>query len=198
MRANENIRSSMNGVITAAAELQAFCETQRWRFCFIGGVALQRWAEPRETVDVDLTVITGFGGEDAFIEALLKQFQSRIEDAAEFARTRRVLLLRSDQGVGLDIALGALPFEELMVARSSVFAFPPNVDLRICSAEDLIVLKAFAGRGQDWVDVERVIVRQSHQLDWPYIFDQLIPLAELKDTPNLVEQLEQRRIEFER
>src|SRR6185436_14411324 len=122
----------------------------------------------------------------------------RIEDAAAFARTRRVLLLQSDNGVGLDIALGALPFEELMVQRSSLFTFPPNVELRTCSAEDLVVLKAFAGRGQDWVDVERVIVRQAGNLDWTYIFEQLTPLAELKDAPNIIEQLEQRRVEFGR
>jgi len=188
----------MNGIISAAAELQTFCDHQGWSFCFIGGVALQRWSEPRATVDVDLTVITGFGREDTFIEALLTKFQSRIAEAAEFARSRRVLLLRSDNGVGLDIALGALPFEELMVQRSSLFAFPPGVELRTCSAEDLVVMKAFAGRGQDWVDVERIIIRQSGKLDWTYIFDQLRPLAELRDDPDLVEQLEARRVEFER
>jgi Nucleotidyl transferase AbiEii toxin, Type IV TA system len=187
----------MNGVISAAAELQTFCERQGWSFCFIGGVALQRWSEPRETVDVDLTVNTGFGHEDTFIEALLTKFQSRIPEAAEFARSRRVLLLRSDNGVGLDVALGALPFEELMVQRSSLFAFPPGVELRTCSAEDLVVMKAFAGRGQDWVDVERIIIRQSGKLDWTYIFDQLRPLSELRDDPDIVKQLEARRVEFE-
>ena len=45
----------MNEVIRAAAELQSVCIAQDWRFCFIGGLALQRWGEPRETVDVDLT-----------------------------------------------------------------------------------------------------------------------------------------------
>jgi hypothetical protein len=48
-------------VIRAAAELQTVCLEQGWRFCFIGGLALQRWGEPRETVDVGLTVLTGFG-----------------------------------------------------------------------------------------------------------------------------------------
>ena len=115
----------MNGVISGAAELQTFCEHRDWRFCFIGGVALQRWAEPRETVDVDLTLLTGFGSQDAFIEPLLAKFEPRIDNAADFARTRRVLLLRSDNGVGLDIALGALPFEESMVQRSSLFLFRP-------------------------------------------------------------------------
>ena len=187
----------MNEVIRAAAELQSVCIAQDWRFCFIGGLALQRWGEPRETVDVDLTLLTGFGAEDRFIEILLQHFDRRIPDAAQFARERRVLLLRSEKGVGLDIALGALPFEELVVKRSSLFEYPPNISLRTCSAEDLIVLKAFAGRGQDWVDVERTIVRQTGRLDWDYIYEQLRPLAELKEAPEIVEQLKECRAKCE-
>jgi Nucleotidyl transferase AbiEii toxin, Type IV TA system len=89
-------------VIRAASEVQAVCEGESWRFCFIGGLALQRWGEPRETVDVDLTLLTGFGGEEPFIAQLLQKFQSRIANAAEFARAHRVLLLRSSAGVGID------------------------------------------------------------------------------------------------
>ena len=162
----------MTEVIQAAAELQALCQSQDWQFCFIGGLALQRWGEPRETVDVDLTLLTGFGGEEQFIHILLEHFEGRIPDADEFARNRRVLLLHSRKGVGLDIALGALPFEELIVQRSSLFDYTPTIALRTCSAEDLIVLKAFAGRSQDWVDVERIIVRQTGKLDWTYIREQ--------------------------
>ena len=56
--------------IRGAAELQALCERRRWRYCFIGGLAVLRWGEPRETVDVDLTQWTGFAGDDEFIHAL--------------------------------------------------------------------------------------------------------------------------------
>jgi hypothetical protein len=185
-------------VIQAASELQAVCQAQGWQFCFIGGLALQRWGEPRETVDADLTLLTGFGGEEPFIRILLDQFEGRIPDAAQFALERRVLLLRSTQGVGLDVALGALPYEELVVRRSSYFDFPPNIALRTCSAEDLVVLKAFAARGQDWVDIERIIVRQTGKLNWSYTFAQLRPLAELKETPEILVELERRRVEFEK
>jgi len=41
----------VNEVIQAAAELQAVCQSNDWQFCFIGGLALQRSSEPRETVD---------------------------------------------------------------------------------------------------------------------------------------------------
>ena len=147
-------------VFRAAAGIQAFCEQQGWRFCFIGGLALLRWGEPRETIDADLTLLADWGQEGPVIDALLEHYAGRLPDAREFALQHRVLLLRSEQGVGLDIAFGALPFEEEAVQRSSPFTYPGDIVLRTCAAEDLIVMKAFAGRGQDWVDVERVIQRQ--------------------------------------
>jgi len=186
----------VNEVIRAASELQAVCQAEHWRFCFIGGLAVQRWGEARETVDVDLTLLTGFGGEDPFVSTLLERFEPRIADARSFARVNRVLLLRAQSGVGLDIALGGLPFEETAVDRASLFTFPPDVPLQTCSAEDLIVLKAFADRPKDWVDVEGIIIRQSGTLDWAYVLTHLSPLVELKGAPAILEQLDRRRVEL--
>jgi hypothetical protein len=184
-------------VLRAAADLQALCARHRWRYCFIGGLAVLRWGEPRETVDVDLTLVTGFSGEDEFIRTLIAAFEPRRDDAVEFAKVNRVLLLRAVSGVGLDIALGGLPFEESVVARSSTFEFIPGISLRTCSAEDLLVLKAFADRPKDWVDVDGVIIRQGARLDWTYLVEQLRPLAELKEAPEITDRLERRRRELE-
>lgn len=188
----------MNALIRAAADLQAVCERHGWQYCFIGGLAVQRWGEPRETVDVDLTLLTGFADESRFVSVLTAAFQPRIDNAEQFAAVNRVLLLRASSGVGLDIALGGLPFEALAVSRASLFTYPPDIPLRTCSAEDLIVLKAFADRPKDWLDIDGIVVRQSPQLDWGYIRSQLAPLAELKDAPELATRLEQRRLELER
>jgi hypothetical protein len=183
----------MTALIDAAAGLQAVCVDHGWRFCFIGGLAVQRWGEPRETVDVDLTLLTGFTNESAYVSALLIAFEPRIPNAAEFARINRVLLLRANSGVGLDIALGGLPFEESAVARSTLFTFPPDVSLRTCSAEDLVVFKAFADRPKDWVDVEGILIRQAPTMEWDYVRTQLAQLAELKEAPELVDKLERLR-----
>lgn len=78
-------------VIRAAVELQSLCTANGWRFCFIDGLAMQRWGEPRETVDVDLTFLTGFGGEEPFVGTLISRFESRVPDARRFALTNRVL-----------------------------------------------------------------------------------------------------------
>ena len=188
----------MNEVIRAAAALQDVCEFEHWRYCFIGGLAVQRWGEPRETVAVDLTILTGFAGEVRFVSTLLAHFEPRIDDALEFARDKRVLLLKASSGVGLDIALGGLPFEELAVSRSSLFIYPPDVSLRTCSAEDLIVLKAFADRPKDVVDVDGILIRQRGGMDWDHIRRQLAPLVELKEAPEILDRLEKRRIDLER
>lgn len=180
----------MNGLLEAALELQNFFVARQWRFCFIGGLAVQKWSEPRVTDDADVTVFTGFGGEQTYVDALLSWLEPRRSDAREFALRARVLLARTPSGVGVDIALGGLPFEELACARARDVELYPGCRLRLCTPEDLIVFKAFATRPLDWRDVEMTIVRQGDAgLDWPYIEEQLRPLAELKEQPQLLTDL---------
>ncbi|NIP86375.1 MAG: hypothetical protein GTO03_12725 [Planctomycetales bacterium] len=179
----------MEDLVQAASSLQSFCVKRHWNFCFIGGLALQYWGRPRLTQDVDLCLLTGFGNEDAYINPLLAEYGARIDNPRDFALRNRVLLLKTSQGIGLDISLGAIPFEEQVVSRSRAVEFLPGVSLRICSAEDLVVLKAFADRLQDWADVENVIKKQINALDWAYIDQQLGTLCQLKEAPEIPEKL---------
>jgi Nucleotidyl transferase AbiEii toxin, Type IV TA system len=165
-------------------------ERHDWKFCFIGGVANFRWGTPRLTNDLDLTLLTGFGGEGDYTAALLNEFESRISGAVEFAHRNRVLLLRTPDGFGVDVALGAMPFEASAVDRSSNVELVPGATLRTCSAEDLIVHKAFADRPQDWVDIEGVILKQRGELQWRQIWSDLEELAGLKEAPELLPELE--------
>src|SRR5262245_55357068 len=109
----------LGDLLQAAVEVGRLCERLGYRFCFIGGLAVQRWGNPRFTADFDLTVITGFGGEEAYVDALLEALEPRRLDARKFALTHRVLLARTGDGVDVDIALGGLPFEERTVKRAS-------------------------------------------------------------------------------
>ena len=186
------------GVLAAAGQVQSFCRGQGWRFCFIGGVALQRWGEPRLTQDVDLTLFTGFGDEEKFVEALLKEFTPRRPDAREFALTNRVLLIETRKGVGVDVAMGGLPFEERTVQRASEWAWAVDQVLFTCSAEDLVVHKTFAGRDLDWGDAERVLTRQHGKLNVAQIRTELKPLLELKGAPESLDKLERMLATVER
>lgn len=178
----------MNPLFQAGLEFQQFIQERKWRFCFIGGIAVIRWGEVRITQDVDLSLLSGFGNEDTFVDSLLSQFKSRISDAEEFALTNRVLLLLASNGVAVDISLAGLPFEQEMIERATLYSYAPDCSLITCSAEDLVVLKAFANRGRDWLDIEGVLVRQATGLDFEYITDRLTPLCELKDAPEIIEK----------
>lgn len=170
----------MNPVLAAAAEVEAVCERRGLAFCFIGGLAVLRWGEPRLTRDVDLTVLAAFGSEQDAVDQLLAQFAGRTPDAGQFALRHRTLLLRASNGIPLDVALGGLPFEERTVDRSSPWSVEQAVTLRTCSAEDLVVHKVFAGRDRDWLDVEGIVVRQGDGLDRDLVRRELPPLLELK------------------
>jgi predicted nucleotidyltransferase len=94
-------------------------------------------------------------------------------------------------GVGIDIALAAIPFEERVIERSTRFEFLPGVNVRTCSAEDLIVYKAFADRSRDWVDIEGILARQGSALDVQLIETELTPLTAAKESPGILRRLKQ-------
>lgn len=183
----------MKTVLGAASEVQRYLSHAGERFCFIGGIALQRWGEPRLTRDVDVTVLSPYGEEGRMADQLLAAFGPRIENAREFAVRNRVLLVESKGGIAVDVVFGAIPFEERCVARSTEWALAADVVLRTCSAEDLVVLKAFASRPQDWLDVESIAVRQRSVLDWNLVFEELEPLAAVCEAPGLLDRLRQLR-----
>ena len=186
-----NKPQKINGLFQAAMEFQNTFEKQNWSFCYIGALAVIRWGEIRMTQDIDLCLLCGFGNEERYIKPLLTIFKSRISDAHQFALRKRVLLLYASNGVSVDISLSGLPYEEEMIKRATFFEFEKHCSLITCSAEDLVVLKTFADRPKDWMDVEGVIMRQGKKLNTNFIIKQLTPLCELKETPEIVDRLKQ-------
>ena len=179
----------MRDLFRLASEIQGFCQDRNWGFCFIGGLALQRWGEPRLTGDVDLTILTGFGDEAGYISDLCRRYPQRVEDAASFALRHRVLLLKSARGIPIDVSLAALPFEERVIERATAYRYLAEIRLLTCSAEDLIVLKAFADRPRDWADIEGIVTRSGSRLDWLTIETELQPLCEAKEAPHILPRL---------
>ncbi len=180
-------------MIAAAVRLQVDWESRGIDFCFIGGLAVQHWGEPRLTNDVDATVWTDFGNERPIIKQLLKNLSPRIEDATGFALANRVLLVQEEAGVDVDISLGAFPFERDIIARSMKQFVAGKSMIRICGASDLIILKAFANRPRDWQDIRGILIRSESQLDWELIYSELTQLADLKEEPEIIDHLNSLR-----
>ena len=64
----------MIDLFLTAQAIQKHLERLDWKYCFIGGLALQRWGEPRVTQDIDLTVFAGLGNEIPYIRELLQHY----------------------------------------------------------------------------------------------------------------------------
>lgn len=173
-----------------AVELQDHLEAVGHRFCFIGDLVAQRWGQPRGTGDVAVKVLCAFGDENQLASEILQRYRSRIENPVPFAMQARMLLLTDTRKNKIDLSIGGLDFEERIVDRSSTWGVRGGGQIRTCSAEDLIVLKAFAARDQDWVDVRNVLIRQSAKLNRDLIREELKPLVALKEEPEILERLE--------
>jgi len=174
----------------SALELQSYMQSESFRFCFIGGVAVQRWGEPRVTDDLDLTLLLNYGEEQKIAKRILSRYQSRHPRPLAFVLEARILLLQDISGTDIDMSLGGMPFEERMIERSSDWFVAGHGSIKTCSAEDLVILKSFASRPRDWIDVEKTIIRQSKNLNRDLILEELAVLAALKEEPEILDQLE--------
>lgn len=177
-------------VLVAAVEVLAIFREIGRRACIIGGVALQRWGQPRVTTDVDATVLALYGDERTVIAELLRRFEKRIDNAEQFAVNRRVLLLRASNGVSVDISLAAFDFEIEALDRATDWKPSGTASLVTCSAEDLVVYKLVAARPRDLVDMESVVLRQGARLDVARIRHWGRQFAELKEEPDLLRPFE--------
>lgn len=185
----------MIDLVAEAASLQEFLEEKGWDFYFIGGIAVQVWGQPRMTQNIDLTVFTNLKNETEYIAALLSLYSPKFSDAGQFALTNRVLPMFTNSGIGIDVTLGGLSDTSEALARSSYQPFAGGVNLRICSQDDLIIMKTVAARPRDWLDIESVIIRQNG-LDWDYILSTIQSLDAYEDVSNRLENLNSLKFQF--
>ena len=176
----------MNLQIEAAWEIHRFLTARNIPYAIIGELAVQYWGEPRFTKDVDVTVLVPAEDQEKVLCDLLSRFTPRISDALKFALKNRILLVCTASQCDIDISLGIPGYEEKVVAHVVDYELGNGRNIKFCSAEDLIIHKAVAGRPQDGSDIEGVILRQGKKLDILYIrrwlkeFSSLLEVSEIK------------------
>ena len=179
----------MNRQIQAALAMHDFFfEQLNLNYAVIGGIALQFWGEPRFTHDLDLTVQDKLDLAE-LVRAVTEAFGSRVSDPYQFARDTRMLLLNVED-VDVDVAIALRGYEEALFERSQPYEVEPGKHIRICSAEDLIIHKALAGRPQDLADIQSVIYRQG-DLDVEYIRSWLGEFSSALGDSGIIERFEQ-------
>ncbi|HET7875892.1 MAG TPA: hypothetical protein VFN71_10235 [Methylomirabilota bacterium] len=175
----------MNGQLEAAWRLHLFFTARRVPYVIIGGIAVQRWGQPRLTRDVDLTILLPPGREEGVLREIVGAFPPRIDGAVDFALKHRVLPISVPEGSEADISLGLPGYEEHAMARAIEYDLGDGRRVRLCSAEDLIIHKALAGPPQDLLDIEGIVARQGGALDVAYLRRWLEELGRAADDPGV-------------
>jgi hypothetical protein len=156
------------------------------RGVIIGGIAVSLLGQARFTEDLDAMVLLSVDEISQFLTIAQREgIEPRIDQAENFARQNRVLLLRhTPSQTSIDISLGILPFEQEMVERSSLHQIDETLQIHLPAPEDLIIMKAIAHRPKDLLDIQGLIQKHPN-LDKERIQNWVTQFADLLETPEL-------------
>ena len=180
----------MSDPLAAAHEVGQFLAAHKIPYIVIGGLAVQEWGNTRLTVDADLTISAPLEDATKLVQLITEHFSSRISDPQAMAQRTRMILVRTGDNVDVDISLALPGYEDELFRRAIDLEIEPGKTVRLCSAEDLIIHKAVAGRPQDIADIEGVVSRQGRHLDAGYIRRWLNEFADVLADSEIVERFE--------
>ncbi len=132
-------------------------------YAFIGGVALNSWAVPRATFDLDLAlsippdrvgqVLEEFHRAGAVVDApFARGFRDRVGGMEKI----HFYLPAGSSLMAVDVFLATTPFLESVLDRRVKIDLGQG-SVWVCTAADLVLFKLLADRKKDGTDVENVI-----------------------------------------
>lgn len=156
------------------------------RGVIIGGTAVSMLGRARFTEDVDAMFLLSIQDIPRLLETAKEEgIEPRVENAAEFARKSRVMLMKHVLSeTHIDISLGIMPFEQEMVERSVVHYIDKALQIRLPTPEDLIIMKAIAHRPKDLEDI-RTIADKYPNMDVGRIEEWVRAFGDILETPDL-------------
>jgi hypothetical protein len=172
------------------SDLMTWLSEVRVPAAIVGGVAASLLGRARFTRDIDAVVVVDESRWPEFLDSARRHgFQPRRPDSLEFARRSRVLLLiHGPSAVELDISLGALPFEEGLIAAAKTIEVG-GVSLPVARPEDIVIMKAIARRPRDISDIEGLLAANP-AIDRAFIRRNVASAAEALDSPEILADLD--------
>lgn len=144
--------------------INRFFQEKRLRYCLIGGLAAGYWGEPRFTRDIDFTVATRTGK----LNSLTQQLKKEGYKVVSKGEGQIQIVQKGSLHFQADVILAETDYQDWVVQRAiSIPMF--SIEVPMCSAEDLIILKLIANRRQDLLDIENVLKKKSVKLDKAYL-----------------------------
>lgn len=137
------------------------------RFALIGGLAVSLRGQPRMTVDVDLVILAAVDEALELVRQIASTpFEPLFSGVEEVVAKAYILPLRHRvTGIRVDAAIGMSGFERQAVERAAAVTIG-DVRVPVVVVEDLLVMKALAGRPQDEQDIRGLIAAQRDAIDW--------------------------------
>lgn len=167
----------MNELIDSVIAFQNLLEKESIPVMAIGGIAVGVWGEPRLTRDIDMKILLHREDRARLLE-VLQEFTPLNENPDESFRRHGLAFFRDPNGIRIDVMLADTVFDETAIERARSMLLSSGKNIRVCTAEDLIIYKLLSTRIKDRADVETIIQKQGDSLDDSYIEDWLTQFEE--------------------
>lgn len=143
-------------------------------YALAGGLAYGALVEPRATTDVDLLILLDEAAPEKIAALFSAAFDSVVPHPGPMdfrgLSIWRVVGIRGGKEVVVDLLLAQSAFLRMALERKRTVEFQ-GLALPIVTLEDLVILKAMAGRLQDLADLEKIKQRPGLRVDWTYVGD---------------------------
>ena len=155
-------------LLRAVDELAIVLPAHQARYALIGGIAAGMRGRQRTTDDIDVLLTVPQLQLPGLLEALIQRGFSCdvVPTVREWNQHHMVVM--SYHGVRIDWLKPVVPIYQHVLDAATSEKWRGG-ELRIATAEGLIVLKLLAGRSQDWADIENLLAANRGRLDLDWI-----------------------------
>ncbi|HUW63694.1 MAG TPA: hypothetical protein VMW83_03190, partial [Spirochaetia bacterium] len=119
-----------------------------------------------------------------FLQRLERSFRVLPRDPVSFVKETHVLPLIAGDGTPIDLMFARLPYEEAAIGRA-VFVPFEGTNVKVCTAEDLVIHKVISERAIDREDVKGIIATRGASLDRDYLDPAIRELSGFLDRPEI-------------
>jgi len=165
---------------TVAGRLARALDERKTEYALGGAIALGFWAQPRGTMDVDLTL---FMANDRLSEVIweLQEIGCDVSATSAIRSLREHGFCRATfASWRVDVFVPTIPFYDQAKARRKRL-FLGDQQVAVLDAESLAVFKLMFFRPQDIVDLREILRMQGAAFDRTWVRDQLLIIVGQRD-----------------
>lgn len=149
-----------------------FLQKKKIPYAVMGGIALQAWGRERSTKDIDLVISVDEIETTEFLQELDKLELIIVHSDKEIGQFGLIeteyVSPKVGIPIGVDFFIARTQYQKQVLTRP-ILVNVLGLEVRLMSAEDLILNKLLSRRPLDLSDVRNIIAEQKDLLDKPYL-----------------------------